>query len=141
MNKKRVDSLINPAIKVLKNLKIADENGKIDSTFRAQISAFGASVIMGSFKSAVAFYAKQGNSDVDRALLLRAMHCLVSGCENTNVSGEDIFNQICAPEADLAQIQEDYINASIALKLAMNFFDLDKGTKEEKHEESEPAVQ
>jgi len=140
MNKKRVDALILPAITVLKNLKIADANGKIDSTFRSQISAFGASVIMGSFKSAIAFYAKQGNSDVDRALLIRAMYCLVSGCENTNVSGEYIFHQICCAD-NLAQIQEDYINASIALKLAMNFFDLDKGTKEEGNEESEPAVQ
>ena len=131
MNKKRVDSLILPAITVLKNLKIADANGKIDSTFRSQISAFGASVIMGSFKSAIAFYAKKGNSDVDRELLIRAMYCLVSGCENTNVSGEDIFNQICDPQTNLAQIQEDYINASTALKLAMNFFDLGKGTRRE----------
>lgn len=34
---------------------------------------------MGSFKAAVAFYAKQGNADTDRSALLKAIHYMRTG--------------------------------------------------------------
>ena len=54
MNKKQVNDWILPAQKAIIECGIA-ENGKVDSAFRGQISSFGAAVVMGSLKSAVAF--------------------------------------------------------------------------------------
>lgn len=129
MSKSRIDSNLMKAIDVLKKLKIA-ENGKCDPKYRSQISAFGASVVMGSFKSSIAFYSQQGNADVDRSLLVKAMYYIVSGTDQEDKSAEEIFEEICASD-DIAELQEAYLDASVSLKLAMNFFDMGKGTKEQ----------
>lgn len=133
MNKKQVDKWIPTAISALTKYGIA-ENGKIDSTFRGQISAFGAAIIMGSFESAVAFYSQQGASDVPRERLLCAMHYIITEEDKQPIK---IFEEICGAD-NLTELQNKYIDASIALKLAMNFFDLGKGdkAKEEQGEKS-----
>ena len=129
MNKKRVDQWVGTARNALTHCGIA-ENGKIDKNFRSQISAFGAAVIMGSFKAAVAFYSKQGNADTDRSALLKAIYYVINGEEaynsqikNNEKSAELIFDSVCAAD-DLDALQAAYLDASIALKLAMNFFDM-----------------
>ena len=78
MNKKRVDNWVITARDALIHCGIA-KDGKIDKNFRSQISAFGAAVTMGSFKAAVAFYAKQGNADTDRSALLKAIYYVING--------------------------------------------------------------
>ena len=129
MNKKRVDQWVGTARDALIYCGIA-KNGKIDKNFRSQISAFGAAVIMGSFKAAVAFYSKQGNADTDRSALLKAIYYIINGKEAYNnlhghhkTPGELIFDSVCAAD-DLDAMQAAYLDASIALKLAMNFFDM-----------------
>ncbi len=128
MNKKRVDKWIPVAKIALKECNIADNNNKIDSEFRSQISAFGASIITSSFLAAVAFYSNKGNSDVNRHNLICALHYITSGNnENTNTAAE-IFEDLCQKNTSELKIkQSEYIDASIALKLAMNCFDLGKG--------------
>ena len=119
MNKKRVDQWVEKAREALIHYGIA-KNGKIDKNFRSQISAFGAAVTMGSFKAGVAFYAKQGNADTDRSALLKAIHYMRTG---DDASADEIFISVCSSE-DLSVIQAEYLDASIALKLAMNLFDM-----------------
>lgn len=119
MNKKRVDNWVVMAHEALIHCGIA-KNGKIDKNFRSQISAFGAAVTMGSFKAAVAFYAKQGNADTDRSALLKAIHYMRTG---SDASADEIFLSVCR-SPDLAAVQAEYLDASIALKLAMNLFDM-----------------
>ena len=120
MNKKRVDLYIEKARKALVDCGIA-KDGKIDKNFRSQISAFGAAVTMGSFKAAVAFYTKQGNAKTDRSALLIAIHYTITG----NIESADkIFSYICDKNTNLPETQAEWLDASIALKLAMNFFDL-----------------
>lgn len=123
MGKKRIDSNISLAIEALKEFGIV-ENGKCDPKYRSQISAFGASVIMGSFKSAVAFYSKQGNADVDRSLLIKAIHYVANNRSITDP--ETIFTNICDAQ-NISELQSAYLDASVSLKLAMNFFDMGKG--------------
>lgn len=119
MNKKRVDNWVITARDALIHCGIA-EDGKIDRNFRSQISAFGAAVTMGSFKAAVAFYTKQGNADTDRSALLKAIHYMRTG---KDASPDDIFLSVCGA-ADPDAVQAEYLDASIALKLAMNLFDM-----------------
>lgn len=120
MNKKRVDNWIITARDALIHCGIATKDGKIDKNFRSQISAFGAAVTMGSFKAAAAFYAKQGNAATDRSALLKAIHYMRTG---KDASPDEIFLSVCGT-VDLDALQAEYLDASIALKLAMNLFDM-----------------
>lgn len=134
MNKRRVNDWIAPAAEALEKAAIAVD-GKVDSKFRGQISSFGAAITMGSLKAAVAFFAKQGGAAVPRERLLSAMYYIISG--GTVATPENVFAYIC--DNDTAQVREQFVDAAIALKLAMNLYDMGKeGTQ---NAESEPAVQ
>ena len=124
MNKKRVNEWIPVAKEALKKADIA-KNGKIDSTYRSQISSFGAFVTLGSLKSAVAFFSKKGNATTERPQLLSAMFYVATG-EWSNPETNGVFNFVC--ENACYELQERFLDASVALKLAMNFFEL---TREE----------
>lgn len=124
MNTKRVNEWILPAKNALETLGIA-KDGKVDKTFRGQISSFGAAVVMGSFRSAVAFFAEQGGASVARENLIKAMYLVITGEEK---EPKDILRVVCeTKENELKELKEKFIDASVALKLAMNFFELIKG--------------
>lgn len=132
MNKKRVNDWILPAKEAIINSSITEEkdgqktvykiakDGKVDSAFRSQISSFGAAVVMGSLKSAVAFFADKGQASVRRDLLLLAIYYVISG-EKTEKTPREVFTYIC--ENDNSQMKELVIDAAIAIKLALNFFE------------------
>ena len=108
MNKRVVDSWLNIAYNAIEKCGISEmKDGVkcIQRTYRSQISNFGAAVTMGSIKSAVAFFSQQGKAVADRPKLLQAMYFIISNGE------------ILTPD-------EKFINASVALKLAMNFYKL-----------------
>ena len=134
MNKRRVNDWIAPAAEALEKVGIAVD-GKVDSKFRGQISSFGAAVTMGSLKAAVAFFAKQGGAAVPRERLLSAMYYVISG--GTMYTPEKVFAYIC--DNDTVQVREQFVDAAIALKLAMNLYDM--GKEDNQNAESEPAVQ
>lgn len=120
MNKKQVNEWIPSAKKAVEEYGIA-QNGKVDNKFRGYISSFGAAVILGSFKSAAAFMAHKGESNVERNLLICAMYKIING---EDISSEDVFRYIC--KNNNRRTKEDFINASIALKLSLNYFEIAK---------------
>ena len=120
MNKRRVNEWLLPAKTALIKTEIA-VNGKINKTFRGQISSFGAAVIMGSLPAAVAFFSEQGGSTVERQKLVKAMYYCITG---ELISPDKILEYICKNNNN--ELREMFTDASIALKLAMNFFELSK---------------
>lgn len=133
MNKQRVNDWIAPAAEALEVAGIA-KNGEINSKFRGQIAAFGAAITMGSLKSAAAFFAKQGGAAVSRERLLTALYYVINGEEK---KPNEVFRYIC--EHDNYYVREQFVDAAIALKLAMNLYEfVEEGKNNEK---SEPAVQ
>ena len=135
MSKKRINDWIAPAVQILANTGIA-VNGKVDRSFRAQISSFGAAVVMGSLKAATAFFSQKGQAKVDRHKLLTAMYCLVAETEEI-VKPETILRYIC--DHDTPETRSRFMDAAVALKLAMNFYDM--GQEGSENEESESTVQ
>lgn len=125
MNKKRVNEWIAPAAMALEKVGVS-KNGKVDSTFRGQIAAFGASVTMGSLKAAVAFFAQQGGASVNRELLLLAMYDVITGGKlpRQELTPRKVFSYVC--DHDTVEVREQFLDAAIALKLAMNLYDLGK---------------
>ena len=75
---------------------------------------------MGSIKSAVAFFSQQGKAVADRPKLLLAMYFIISNGEI--LTPDEIFKWLCSQ--DQSEVREKFINASVALKLAMNFYKL-----------------
>ena len=151
MNKAKVIEYLPIAAEALSNVGIVytDSNNKeaIIKTYRSNISAFGAAVINSGFKPAVAFYAedadnsdekpKAGDSEeVKRSKLIRAMYYIVKYDEfKDNISALPDAKTIAKnviKENDFSAcnvLHEEFINASIALKLAMNTFVLTKPKK------------
>jgi CRISPR-associated protein Cmr5 len=118
MNKKRVNEWLLIAKEALEKSEIV-ENGKINKTYRGQISSFGAAVVMGSLPAAVAFFSEQGGSTVDRTKLLVAMYYCIF---QEKKSEKEILDFVV--KNDTIEMREKFTDAAIALKLAMNFFEL-----------------
>ena len=133
MNKRKVEQLLPKAIEALNHepskIKKTDEKGVyIEKGFRGQISSFGATVTMGSFRAAVAFFGNNGESDVERSELIRAMYYMV---KDEWLPAKEIVGRILSIQDNtlLASMKEDFINASVALKLALNAFRLEEKSK------------
>ena len=131
MNKRKVEQLFPKAIEALNASKIKEKDEKgvyIAKGFRSQISSFGAAVTMGSFRAAVAFFGNNGESDVERSELIRTMYYMV---KNEWLPAQKIVEEIVSirDNAQLMQMKEDFINASVALKLALNAFRLEEKSK------------
>ena len=124
MNKKRVDKLLPLAAEALKHANIA-VNGKVDAAFRGQISSFGSAVKNGSILSAVAFFSQQGKAKVHREHLLKAINELMS-LEVPELVGEDLFTKVQSVQDAVKKtiLKEQILDCVIALKLAMNLYDL-----------------
>ena len=121
MNKKRVNDWILTAKEAIKDNEIP-KNGVVDKTFRGQIATFGAAVVMGSLKSAVAFFSEQNKSTVDRPKLIQAMYQIISEGKKPKTPTKDIFQYVC--DNDSYELVEKFTDASIVLKLAFNFYNL-----------------
>lgn len=118
MNKKRVNEWLLIAKEALEKSEIV-ENGKINKTYRGQISSFGAAVVMGSLPAAVAFFSEQGGSIVERNKLVQAMYYCIF---QEKKSEKEILDFVV--KNDTIEMREKFTDAAIALKLAMNFFEL-----------------
>ena len=122
MNKKRVDNWILKAKEAIEVLGISNE-GKVDKAYRGQISSFGAAIVMGSFKSAIAFFSTKGECKVDRPKLIQAAYYVLS--DRKIKDPKIILEDVCKLNAtELMNIKNDFIDASVAVKLALNFFEL-----------------
>ncbi|HBT97214.1 MAG TPA: hypothetical protein DEB25_06090 [Desulfobulbaceae bacterium] len=131
MNKRRIEQMIPLAITVLqeKELKIL-EDGIIKKAWRGQLAAFGATVATGSLLAATAFFAKQGNAEVDRAKLSKAIYEVMKKYQSEQ--GQDMrsadsllhFVQcvLVTEPAHKQAMKEVVLDAATALKLAMNLF-------------------
>lgn len=50
----------------------------MNKTYRGQISTFGAAVVMGCLKSAIAFFSDPNKASVDRSKLIKVMYQLIT---------------------------------------------------------------
>lgn len=131
MNKSVINSEIGYAYDALQKSGIASEDKKINKAYRGQISTFGAAVQMGSLKAAIAFFMKDASADsknsqeVHRSKLLEAILLILKEKDKKNENYETLYDYVCAKNEEICR--EEIINASIALKLAMNLYVLTDG--------------
>ena len=134
MSVKQINDWIGFAQEALIKFEIANGKREIEKNFRGQISSFGAAISMGNLKSAIAFFAQQKSADVPREKLLFAI-CYVLQRGVNNLAEEDIdteklknasaiFTYVCRHDGDGIALKNKFLDASVALKLAMNLFTL-----------------
>ena len=135
MNKARIEGWIPLAYDALKNVGIA-ANGSMDKSYRSQIASFGASVIMGSLIAAIAFFSKpQDNKEdgskknspkVDRSKLIEAiLNVLHSDGLIPETKTLDDWARDERAAGRGVPSRDAVLDAAIALKLAMNLYQLD----------------
>ncbi len=127
MNKIAIDRNLPYAYKAIIDAEIS-KDGKVNKSYRGQISTLGAAITMGSIKSAICFFSEKANnnSDADRSKLLKAISYVLKNSEDTREQYkkvDDFKVYILNSDLDIEALKEDIINAAIAIKLAMNLFE------------------
>ena len=145
-NKRKIDEYIPKAIDSLsKNTKIV-KNGTIASGFAGQIVTFSVVVSMGSLLSAVAFFSEQKQAIVERQELMNVIYEIITR-EDLNTTKDSEPKLLAHVKKkyeetyknknilEYRRFQQDILNAAIAVKLAINFFQkVDKIEKTGEHE-------
>ena len=122
MNKKTVNEWISPAYRALADHGIAVD-GKVKKTYRGQISTFGAAISTGSLRAAVAFFSDNGAASVKRDKLMDAILDILQKEEIAPSSCKNLYQYVDQNELEA---KEPILNATIALKLAMNLYHLEQ---------------
>ena len=89
-------------------------------------------MVMGSLKAAIAFFSDDGSAKTERSKLVVAMYSVITNSSVSSVTPSQVFDYIC--RNDNRHTKEQFINASVAIKLALNFFDMSKDEKGKKAE-------
>jgi CRISPR-associated protein Cmr5 len=131
MDKRKVDELLPLAVQALDcDHTVASErigivkNGTIPKSFRGQISTFGAAVSTGSLLAAIAFFNDKGNAAVDRRKLMMEINWMLEqqGEVKTDTT---LFRTVQgAGKTKQPEMKEKVLNCAVALKLAMNLYEL-----------------
>lgn len=128
MRNKQVDDLLLNAAEALRISGIVqtdkNQNEYINPEFRGQISTFASAVANGSLLSAIAFFSDRGKAKVDKTKLLDAINTLIDPMK----SNGSLFDKAKQPAENLLkrnELKEKVLACAIALKLAMNLFDLE----------------
>ena len=122
MNKRRVNELIPDAYRILGEIGIMGSDANKNSKWCGQISSFGASIAQGSLLAAVSFFSAQNNAEVDRSKLMAAIARLIAWSDS-------LYEYVRVTEERKAK--EEILNAAVAIKLAMNLYDLGKGGRKD----------
>lgn len=119
MNKQRIDGWIPKAYEVLNEAGIA-KDGKIKNSYRGQISTFGAAVMNGSLLAAISFFSDDAGASVHRTYITKAIIKLIDpGYANEKKDDKAaLFKYV----KDKKTTKEIVLDATIALKLAMNLY-------------------
>lgn len=125
MNKARIEGWIPLAYEALNDVGVAKE-GSVKKGFRSQIASFGASVTMGSLIAAIAFFSEQKGAKVDRGKLMEAILNVLhaDGLIPENKTLYDWARDERAAGRGVPS-RDAVLDAAIALKLAMNLYQLD----------------
>ena len=125
MNKARIEMWIPSAYDALTTVGIA-EKGIVKKSFRSQIASFGASVTMGSLIAAIAFFSEQNSAKVDRSKLIAAIQAVLQA-DGVIPQSKTLYDWARDERAAGRAVpsRDAVLDAAIALKLAMNLYQLD----------------
>lgn len=127
MSKKTINDFLSIAYQGITKSALYDrKKGELKGNCKAQITSFGAAVKMGSLLSAIAFFSNQNKSEVNRIELMKLIYYVIKKGE---VDFEEIEkNKLFIYAQENNKIQEEILDAAIAIKLAFNLFEKETST-------------
>lgn len=117
MNKKRVDSWIPVAREALAVCGVLTADGTVGRACRGQMSVFGAMVLTGSLRAAVANFCDASNAG--RPQLLSAIYYCLSG---QKTDPQQVLEILC--KQDSPALKEQFLDACIAVRLALGLYEV-----------------
>lgn len=133
MNKRRVETLIPEAYQVLRDVEIVyKDKDQIEKGFAGQISTFGASMMTGSVLATIAFFSNKNGANVDRPKILKGIELLITNSSRKQMPDNGLFGYVQQEisKGNEKKVKEELIDCAVALKLAMNLYELVKGEGE-----------
>lgn len=124
MNRKEIDLRIALAYQSIQECGLL-EDGMLQKGWQGQIATFGAAVRNGSLLAAIAFFCEKGSASCDRPKILACIYFVLFGKKPE--SKRDLFEKVKNEEIDKKRILE----ATVAVKLAMQLFPMKAQTKED----------
>ena len=125
--KKRIEGYIPTAIDLIRDLQIASPQGIVKNEFNGYFSSFGAAIILPGLKPALAFFSNtKSEAARNRAKILKAIHMLVIGGDELTVEPKDLLQYVIGHSADEDILKAKIVDASIALKLAVRTYQIEK---------------
>lgn len=122
MDKNKVNALLPDAYDILRE-EFGDK--KVSNQFRGYFASFGASIARGSLLSAIAFISRKSDgTEADRHKLPQMILSLLQ--RDGVGTGYTLLFDYARHESDLMTAQRNILNATLALKLALNLFEIDK---------------
>ena len=123
MSKKRIESYIPDAIKVLEKDFV---DGKIPSAYNGYISSFGASIMQSGLKPTLALFENKDSNTKEKKEYLSKIILKVLDKSTKETS---LLKYVINGNEKL--LKDKIMDISIALKLSIRTFKLDKGEKNE----------
>jgi len=124
MNKRVINNEIQIAYETLSEVGIVKDN-KVNKTFRGYVSTFGAAIVMGSLLPAIAFYNNKEN-DLRKKMLDAILEVLKRDGKAKEEKTLFDYAKKRINAGEEAACKEDIVNAAIAIKLAVNLYELVK---------------
>lgn len=136
---KKIDALINPAIKAVEKAKITKpgnktkkdvdifllNDGDICKEFKGYISSFGAAVLQSGLLPALAFNHKtESGSKKDRLLLMNAIFLLLKEMRKDEVIEEESLFDYAKKFPESRLIRNQILDAATAIKLVIRTYNL-----------------
>ncbi len=123
MSKRAIEGYITKAIEVLES---RFENGVIPSSYNGYISSFGASVIQSGLKPTLALFENENANTKEKKQLLPM---IILQILDSNTNETSLLRYVI--HGNEALLKQKIMDISIAVKLSIRTFKLEKGSKNE----------
>jgi CRISPR-associated protein Cmr5 len=121
MSKKNIEKHIPSAMNVLKEMY---SSGKIPSSYNGYISSFGASIIQSGLLPTLALF--ENNDASTRENKQKLTELILKILDNTS-NEDNLLSYVLEHESDINRLKQQILDISIALKLSIRTFELEKG--------------
>jgi CRISPR-associated protein Cmr5 len=124
MSKRNIEKHIPKALKVLQETF----GDTIASSYNGYISSFGASIMQSGLKPTLALFENENASTLQKKQLLTSIILQILDDKTTETS---LLKYVIGNNMDETQLKKQILDISIAVKLSIRTFKLEKGKKDE----------
>jgi len=127
MSKRAIEDYIPQVLKVL---DAHYPNGVISSAYSGYIASFGASIVQSGLKPTLAFFENENNEEKTKESRVVLNRHILKVLDKSHVD-DSLLRYVITYKGNQELLKQNIIDISIALKLAIRTFKLEKGEDDE----------